>query len=103
MNQNPARSDESALSRESAVSGPNDMDSSYPEGRQPSLGKIYPTSCASKADAEVQTVPPVAIGLDSTPSTWFELAVDLCAGGHIPHDRFHRAIEAVREAVDRGE
>jgi hypothetical protein len=63
------------------------------------LGKLIRLS--GSAPAEATDRPPVASGADSTPSTWFELAIDLCASGHISHDRCVRAIEAVREAVAR--
>lgn len=64
MDQNPAKSADSALSRESAVSGPRDIDSSYPEGRQSPEGKIYPTSCGVKRDAEAQSSHPVAVAAE---------------------------------------
>lgn len=35
------------------------------------------------------------------PTNWFELAVDLCAAGEIPHERFVAAVEAVRQGVER--
>jgi hypothetical protein len=47
------------------------------------------------------TVPPATSGLDSTPQNWFELAVDLCASGHITETRMRRAVEAVRQGVKR--
>jgi hypothetical protein len=51
--------------------------------------------------AEAKDAPPVASGLDSTPTNWFELAADLCHQGHITETRMRRAIAAVRQGVDR--
>lgn len=52
--------------------------------------------------AEAKDAPPVASGLDSTPSSWFEFGAQLCHEGHISMDRMYAAFEAVRKGVDRG-
>lgn len=51
--------------------------------------------------AEAKDSSPVASGLDSTPTNWFELAVDLCHSGHITETRMRRAVDAVRKAVQQ--
>jgi hypothetical protein len=64
-------------------------------------GRSIPNPDYFRTAAVEQTVPPVAGGLDSTPTNWFELALDLCASGHITETRMRRAIEAVRKGVER--
>lgn len=39
----------------------------------------------------------------SPPTNWFELALDLCAGGYITETRMRRAVEAVRQGVSRAD
>jgi len=62
---------------------------------QGKLIQVIPSPAAEALTA------PVASGLDSTPTNWFELAADLCAGGHITETRMRRAVEAVRQGVSR--
>jgi hypothetical protein len=64
-------------------------------------GKIYPISSEIQPIAEAKDGTPVASGLDSTPTNWFELAADLCLSGRITETRMRRAIEAVRQGVER--
>jgi hypothetical protein len=62
----------------------------------------YPVSDPQvPSTAEAQDAPPVASGMDSTPTNWFELAADLCHHGYITETRMRRAIAAVRQGVDR--
>lgn len=50
----------------------------------------YPTP------AEAQDAAPVAGGVDSTPTNWFELGAELCASGHLTETRLRRAFAAVK-------
>lgn len=94
--QNPLSREWSASSNTGPVSGPRDIDSSYPDPKS-ALGKIYPTSCEVNAVAEAQDSTPVANGVDNTPTNWFELAVSLC----IPDARLKNAFDAFSQAVSR--
>jgi hypothetical protein len=65
------------------------------------MGESIPNPDYCSSPAEAMDGAPVASGLDSTPTNWFELAADLCASGHITETRMRRAIEAVRRGVSR--
>lgn len=64
-------------------------------------GKIYPISSEIQPIAEAKDGTPVANGMDSTPTNWFQLAAELCHGGYITETRMHRAVKAVQEGVSR--
>ncbi len=70
-------------------------------GRNTLSGESIPKPDYCSSASEARTAPPVAGGLDNTPSDWFELAADLCASGYITETRMRRAVDAVRKAVAR--
>lgn len=73
------------------------------EGASPLPKDTPPTPYVTEnpSAAEALTAPPVPGGMDSTPTNWFELALDLCASGHITETRMRRAMDAVRQGVSR--
>lgn len=62
-----------------------------------SIGRSDNVFNKDNTDRYVASVAPTG----STPSNWFELAVDLCHSGHISETRMRRAVDAVRKAVQQ--